>query len=449
MQLWNTTGAGWARGATLAGPTQRVNVVAYRHDGAQLVVGSADETVRVYDPHHATLLRTLPQPQAVIGAAFLAGRLLTTSADGTLRVWPRNDPDLHGVRGDVHQLSVAGNLLAAGIAPAVDPGAGPADADGGGGNGAIELWPLDSARPATVRFGDPDDPFSGAVALNPTGTLLAAGTVSGAVRLFDTRGSVAALVELDAAPDPDHPNERVEQVAFSPSGGLLAATGDSSTVRLWRVSAGSVTRIAVLAGPQGYTYSPAFSHDESLLAAGSADGRVYVWRLHDDGAPTRVGPALGGFTGAVRAVRFAPRTDVLAAADTRVELFDFSGGAQGTPVSLGVEMNSSRSAVYALDFSADGGLLAAAHRAMPPCTCTARGPVSSSPRCARPRYRCPASPSPPAGCSGGAVDGTVYRWTTDLPRAQASLCARAGTPVSDTVWDQYVPGEAYDQPCPD
>mgnify|MGYP005838606391 CR=1 FL=1 len=68
----------------------------------------------------------------------------------------------------------------------------------------------------------------------------------------------------------------VTVMAFSPSGGLLAAaTGD--TVTLWQLPAGQA--VATLAGRGGAVRALAFSPYGDILAVALDDGSVRVWRL--------------------------------------------------------------------------------------------------------------------------------------------------------------------------
>jgi WD40 repeat protein len=109
--------------------------------------------------------------------------------------------------------------------------------------------------------------------------------------------------------------DRVNSVAFSPDGSLLASGsgyyGDYyGTIKLWRVADGSLVR--TITGHTGEVRSVAFSPDGSLLASGSGyrDRTVKLWRVAD-GALLRT---LEGHTGEVRSVAFSPDGSLLASA---------------------------------------------------------------------------------------------------------------------------------------
>ena len=67
-------------------------------------------------------------------------------------------------------------------------------------------------------------------------------------------------------------------------------------------------------------------------------------------------------------------------------------------------------------------------------------------RAARLHPACPASFLAAARAAG--LERIVLVLGRDAPDVRDAVCALAGTPVTATEWGQYVPGAAYDPPCP-
>jgi len=115
----------------------------------------------------------------------------------------------------------------------------------------------------------------------------------------------------------------VESVAFSPDNTLVASGSGDGTVKLWRVSDGVLIR--TLVGHTDLVYSVAFSPDGRMIASGSEDGTVRVWRVSD-------GMLVHTFTehmGAIYSVAFSPdgRLLVSASADGSIRAWRVQDGA--------------------------------------------------------------------------------------------------------------------------
>ncbi|OAQ74416.1 WD40 repeat-like protein [Purpureocillium lilacinum] len=68
----------------------------------------------------------------------------------------------------------------------------------------------------------------------------------------------------------------VTSVAFSHDSGLVASGSDDKTIRVWRTATGQ--HIQTLEGHGLQVMSVAFSHDSALVVSGSADKTIRVWR---------------------------------------------------------------------------------------------------------------------------------------------------------------------------
>ena len=165
-----------------------------------------------------------------------------------------------------------------------------------------------------------------------------------------------------AAPTPPTPaptwltltghTDGVNSVAFSRDGSLLASGSRDGTIRLWRVSDGALMR--TLTGHGDWVNSVAFSRDGSLLASGSRDCTVRVRRV-SDGALVHT---LKGHGSGVLSVAFSPDGAWLASGsrDHTVLVWRVSDGAwRRTLTGHGDWVNS-------VAFSRDGRLIASGSR---------------------------------------------------------------------------------------
>ena len=73
--------------------------------------------------------------------------------------------------------------------------------------------------------------------------------------------------------------DEVDALAISPNGTLLASGSRDETLKLWRISDGTLLRTLRFVRP----FSVRFSPDGALMAAGGAESNVKVWRV-DDGS---------------------------------------------------------------------------------------------------------------------------------------------------------------------
>ena len=142
----------------------------------------------------------------------------------------------------------------------------------------------------------------------------------------------------------------VHAVAYSPDGQMLATGSEDRTVKIWRVADGAT--LHRLTGHTGIVKSVAFAPDGQLLATGSVDETVRIWRVSDGTLLRSMTHADWG--GQVNSVAFSPDGGLLASAgnDRTVKLWRVSDGA------LHQTLSEHTGAVKSVAFSPDGLTLA-------------------------------------------------------------------------------------------
>ena len=144
----------------------------------------------------------------------------------------------------------------------------------------------------------------------------------------------------------------VNSVAFSPDGTLLASGSEDNTVRLWRVADGAL--LYTLEGHTDWITSVAFSPDGTLLASASGDGTVRLWQV-SNGALLRT---LEHGAAVVLDTAFSPDGTLLASAGDGfgVYLWQVADGAFLTSLST---PGTSWYNALSVAFSPDGATVAA------------------------------------------------------------------------------------------
>jgi WD40 repeat protein/transcriptional regulator with XRE-family HTH domain len=179
--------------------------------------------------------------------------------------------------------------------------------------GGIWIYDMLSGALRLICHGHTDGVWC--LAFSPDGSLLASSSDDHTVRLWESKsGNCIRTLQ-------DHTN-RVRAMAFSPDGSTLASGSDDQTIRFWNIHTGEC--LNTLHGHTDRVWSVSYSPDGELLASGSTDLAVRVW-------DTRTGSCLAtlhGHSGWVRSVAFHPEGGILASGsdDQTVRLWDIKTG---------------------------------------------------------------------------------------------------------------------------
>ncbi len=339
-------------------PSMGVTSVAFILDNQWLVSGSWDGTVRLWDlePPVTELIPLEEHQEAVMTVAFSpTGNLFASgSYDNATGLWELNNRDRRLIsrtdheKGNVNSVAFSpdGTILASGTQ-----------------EGEVCLWNIHESDIIKPLANEDDKQEISSVAFYPAEDkkILAAGSYSCKVLLWD----ISNINQPKSLPPLEGHRDRVNTVAFSPDGKILASGDNNHIVRLWRNPKipdapsikltrfeGKISSIAFSSQPFNELYmlavatnretielwdiSPlqkhpnaepiflrdysslkelkgtcvAFSLDGLFLASGNNDGKVRLWDLQQPKASPIV---LEGHKGAVKTLAFSPDGEWLAA----------------------------------------------------------------------------------------------------------------------------------------
>ncbi|WP_376794486.1 WD40 repeat domain-containing serine/threonine protein kinase [Thermogemmatispora sp.] len=287
--------------AVLQGHQESVTSLAWSPDGAHLVSGSRDQTVRLWLASEARSLLTYSlQATPILAVAWSAdGTLLASGGENhSVQVWTTSgalQQTFNDLGGPVSALvwTERRDVLLAGTL------------DNGGHELLLSGQTTRSLLKAHIR----------ALALAPGGETLAVALDSGLVVTFGL--SSRRLLQSYRR----HRGAALS-VAWSPDGTLLASGGADHQVVIWDSVSGVVQqRLSHPASVNGLAWDPATS---GRLATACSDERVRVWTLASNGAPARA-TVYSGHRGSVTAVAWGRQGLASASTDHTIILWNVTG----------------------------------------------------------------------------------------------------------------------------
>ncbi|USC46380.1 WD40 repeat domain-containing protein [Streptomyces filamentosus] len=307
VRLWAVSGSARTSAFT-ALPAEGTFPPVFGPDSRLLAAGGEPTTVWRVDGTGAPRLLSTVQTVNPGGQAAVFGADGRTLVSGVpLKTWDMTDP--------AHPRSLTGGAARTVGAKslAVDPVLPLAAARGGPGERA-QVWDIgDPARPTLLGTLDSAGDGGQDLAFSADGTLLAAPTRTGGVRLW--------RVARHAPPEPagDLPAVKgTRALAFGPRGRTLLVGDETGTISTWDVSRpGRPVRQGVSARHTAAITGLAFHPGGELMATAGQDGRIRLWDVRNMSRPVEITALSDGGLYPHATVGFSPDGRLLAIGDSR------------------------------------------------------------------------------------------------------------------------------------
>ncbi len=266
---------------TLKGHSSFVNCVAYSPDGEQIISGSLDKTVRVWDTRTGKCLLTLNEHlDGVNSMAF--------NPDGTRIVIGSHSVTIWDVRTGLCLLTLVSMDIHSMGHHSVAFSPDGARIVSGSWDKTVKVWNAYAGHCLLTLTGHSN--FVDSVAFSPDGERIISGSWDKTVKVWNAHTGQCLLTLMGCS-------ENINSVAFSPDGSRIIS-GSRAETKIWDAQTGK----CLLTNNSSGINCVAFSPDGSRIISGGVDNKVKIW----DSKTGNSLLTLGEYTGELIDVFFNP-----------------------------------------------------------------------------------------------------------------------------------------------
>ncbi|MBI5282179.1 MAG: TIR domain-containing protein, partial [Candidatus Solibacter usitatus] len=303
VKIWDAASGACLR--TLCGHESPVTTCAWSPDGARVVSGSWDHSVKIWDAASGACLLTLSGHEHWVSSCAWSpdgARIVSGSYDHSVNIWD-------AVSGAcLRTLSGHGNVV---TCCAWSPDG--ARVVSGSRDNSVKLW--DAASGACLLTLSGHESFVYSCAWSPDGARVVSGAGDRSIKIWNAV-SGACLRTLSGHEGP------VSSCAWSPDGARVVSGSGDDSVKIWDAASGAC--LLTLSGHGVLISSCTWSPDGARVVSGSFDGSVKIW----DAASGACLRTLSGHGALVSACAWSPDgARVVSGSLDGVKIWDGTSGA--------------------------------------------------------------------------------------------------------------------------
>ena len=247
---------------TLTGHTGNVRAIAITPNGLQIISGSGDNTVKIWNTETGQELYTLKghtKPIKSVAVSPDDTKIVSASADQTLRVWDLKTRQTRFVlKGHTHEVK------AVAITPDSHYALSASE------DHTLKLWDLETGQERLTLLGHSDRVE--AIAITPDGEKAISGSGDNTVKVWDLKTG-QELLTLSGH------NAAIRSVAITPNGEQAVSASADRTLIVWNLVTGERV-LPPLIGHQEQIQAIAITPDGKQVISASFDRTLKIWDLH-------------------------------------------------------------------------------------------------------------------------------------------------------------------------